>query len=313
VEDIKLGFNGLAREIVAMLAFQLSTTTSFMRYETFFDSLCRSNVLSSAPRILIFGCSTGEEIRTVNHFWRDATVFACDIREDVLNVAASNNPNATIFVAAEDKLRSIGLFDLICANSVFCRNPLPKEGISKVIPFDRFDQYCTLLSGLTRRGGYLMMYNTNYFFQDSTAAAEFTPIIIPGNWTGAFVPRIDRTGRVVARPVPANSSIREYIFARPGVVTSIDRMASAVFEKTPAVGAGPVTLQPTRKCSSSVAASGLPTEFPRIKAPALTYLPHRVETIVKVGDARYLVTRTYVNDFLFGGWIFQGETRSPAT
>lgn len=290
-----------------MFKFQVSSVTAFMRYSEFYQALHDNLLLPSSPRVLVFGCSTGEEIGTVHHFWPQAEVFACDIQSDLVEQARIKYPKATIFLSSEDKLDAMGRFDLVCANSVFCRHPLPKNGLNDAIPFSEFDRYCGLLSNSLKDGGFLMMYNSNYFFQDSSSAVAFTPINISASWTAAFVPRVSPGGQVVAVPTLAKSVIQEYTLSWRKSVASRDRLSSALFVKIPSAGSGYLEVS----CGIPVHAQPAMLPSPRLPAvedPFATYRPVQIRDTVEADGAQHTILRTYVTDFLTGAWTLHGTT-----
>jgi len=215
-----------------MRRFQVSNATGFLRYFEFYQALKSKLVKTEQPRVLVFGCSTGQELQTVYHFWPAADVYGCDIDEDVLEEAKSRNPDATIFKSDKQILQSIGKFDLVCANSVLCRHPLPKGDIRVEMPFSLFDEMASKLCSLVSEEGFLFVYNASYFFQDVSCFLEFIPVRIAESWTGAFVPRLSKDGIIVANPVMQEKKITKYILSSSSKGMSKDRLSVAIFKKT---------------------------------------------------------------------------------
>ena len=67
--------------------FQHWPHTEVDRYPQLFDALAERLSGIEAPRILSFGCSTGEEVLTLKAHFPGAEVFGCDI--DWFNLRAS--------------------------------------------------------------------------------------------------------------------------------------------------------------------------------------------------------------------------------
>lgn len=289
--------------------FQVSNTTEFLRYREFYESIKFDIGIGSAPKILIFGCSSGEELATAYHFWPQAEVSACDIQEDMLAETHRKFPNARVFPSTPSELAKQDRFDLICANSVFCRNPLPDDPMAQILPFSMVDEYLTLLTRRLARDGLLMVYNSNYFVQDMSCYKDLIPITISRSWTGAFIPRLTRAGKVCAEPVMVDDKIASYSLV-PGLAPrDLTYLSCALFRKSPLAGstavvnvnAGgrPILYRPT--------ASG-PLRFPEIADFRRIYVPYLRTVSCSVEGFRHSVVETYVTDFVDGGWTLHGLT-----
>ena len=214
--------------------FQVSHATSFMRYREFYSRISTGLVTGRAPRILVFGCSSGEELRTVNHYWPEAQVCGCDIDEAILDTARARAPFADVFFSDEAAIRDRGPFDLVAANSVLCRHPFPQGDYAGQLPFSMFEHYVEFLVSVLAPGGCLFLYNTNYFVDDLDIHADLTPIAVAEAWSGAFVPRVDPTGAMVARPNVLDQVLHRYVLTDD--LDPWTRMRTALFRK----GAGPL-------------------------------------------------------------------------
>jgi SAM-dependent methyltransferase len=285
--------------------FQISKVTAPMRYASFYSALRDDLAFPERPRVLVFGCSTGEEIGTVYHFWPEAEVFACDIDQDVMAKARSSYREATIFFSSEEHLSRLPELDLICANSVFCRHPLPDTDIRTIMPFAEFDRYCTLLSSRLKEGGYLLMYNTNYFFQHADVSSHFSPVNVSRSWTAGFVPRLGLDGKVAAQPVLKGSVIQKYLVSSVEQVPSRIWLSSALFKKTdpgeqPVIevfsGIGPLGSTPNLERP----------DLPQLTIQPLTYEPRDFATRASIDGTAYRLTQTYVSDFVARAWVLHG-------
>lgn len=164
---------------------QVSTWTQANRYPIIFRAMRDQHYETADLRILSFGCSTGEEIQSLDaHYFTGAQIDGVDIDEAALIAARSKtyaNNEVEIFdfdaFAGESKT-----YDLIFAMSVLCRWPTTKglSDISGIYPFSAFAKTATLLHARLAPGGYLVIFNANYRFEDTEAFAmdcEVVPVV----------------------------------------------------------------------------------------------------------------------------------------
>ncbi len=287
--------------------FQVSNVTAPMRYAQFYATLKRELGMPEAPRVLIFGCSTGEEIGTVLYFWPNAEVFACDIDESVLQRARAAYPTATVFLSSEEYLAKLSDFDLVCANSVFCRNPLPASGIAEIMPFSMFDHYCGLLSSMLQDDGFLFLYNTNYFFQHTQAAARFTPVNISSSWTAGFVSRLDPDGTIAAEAVLKGSVIQRFLVRSVQSVPSRHWLSASVFKKARVAGQDIIDVSTGIRSLLAIPELVRPA-LPGIAGLAMCFEPAQVAAQARLSGAERRFTQTYVSDFIKQEWALHGIT-----
>jgi hypothetical protein len=85
--------------------------------------------------------------------------------------------------------------------SVLCRHRATRnrDQIAAIYPFARFAEAAGRLARLTRPGGYLVIYNSNYRFSDLPEAAGFVAVPLPdaGDAMGARTRLFDPEGRVL--------------------------------------------------------------------------------------------------------------------
>jgi len=274
---------------------QISNATSFMRYSDYYSRIKAGLLTTPTPRILVFGCSTGAELRTIHTFWPDAEIYGCDIDDDVLDAARAEAPFAHVFKSSNAAIADLGGFDMVCANSVLCRHPFPKTGYAHELSFATFESYVTLLMSALRPGGYLFIYNTNYFIQDLEAAADLSAITIADAWSGSFVPRVDRDGHVVALPAVLDGVLRRYLIS--GDFDPFDRMRTALFRL-----AGGPTLALNDRIRLQAGAALAPAVTLPEPSHAQAFEPFIAEA--RVGADR--VCTTYLHNPRAGGWDLHG-------
>lgn len=105
------------------------------------------------PRILSFGCSTGEELVTLKHLFPRAEIVGAEVVPE--RIAAARMLSG----CQVDTLQHIeGDFDLITAMSVLCR--WPKE--AGTLAYEDFESTLRELALRVRVGGVLVVYNASY-------------------------------------------------------------------------------------------------------------------------------------------------------
>mmetsp|Transcript_2744 Transcript_2744/g.8034 ORF Transcript_2744/g.8034 Transcript_2744/m.8034 type:complete len:251 (+) Transcript_2744:481-1233(+) len=166
---------------------QISHATQMNRYPFVYERV-RALRGQRGPlgKVLVFGCSTGEEVVSVADLFPEAMVVGVDVDEATLAAAralaaARKLTHRTFFFnSLEYPLHAMGSYDVVFANSVLCRHP----GFStRAYPFDTFAETVALLVMNLRRGGVLAAVNGNYRVMDAPAAHALSrvPLSCPGN------------------------------------------------------------------------------------------------------------------------------------
>jgi SAM-dependent methyltransferase len=120
--------------------------------------------LLDGKKILSFGCSIGDEIATLKGYFPTCDIYGCDIDEDTLAAARSSVGHlATVFPSTANELQRHGPFDVICAFSVLCLSPAPKDFAEK-FTFSQFEDGVGQLDRALAPGGILALVNTSYLF-----------------------------------------------------------------------------------------------------------------------------------------------------
>lgn len=164
---------------------QMSTWTQVDRYPFIFRAMGDVHCETTDLRILSFGCSTGEEIQSLDaHYFTGARIDGVDIDEAALIAARSKaytNNDVEIF-DFDAFANGSETYDLIFAMSVLCKWPTTKgiSDISDIYPFSAFAETTTLLHARLAPRGHLVIFNANYRFEDTEAFAadcEVVPVM----------------------------------------------------------------------------------------------------------------------------------------
>jgi hypothetical protein len=182
--------------------------------------------------ILSFGCARGDEPATLKALFPKAKVAGCDINDYALALAKNIAGPIDIFRSTWPSIKERGPYDLICACSSLCLNPVPKEGLNEQFPFTKFDDYLSSLAENLNPGGTMVIYNSSYFFRHSSCASEFKPISSPQLFSSGFVSRGLPDGRL-ALTLQGASGTDMYLKVHytDGIID--DDLVNCVFKKGP--------------------------------------------------------------------------------
>lgn len=179
---------------------QLTSTTSYNRYPEIFTAVRKlfKNDNTADLKILSFGCSTGEECFTLNEYFPGAAIIGADISWINLIRAVWRNRHKNIgFVYSSSKnLRAHAPYHIIFCMSVLCRWEDTKDldDCGHIYPFEKFHATVTELASLLAEGGILVIYNSNFRFEDTDIFSNFEIIPAPVNNSG-FVHKFDRNNK----------------------------------------------------------------------------------------------------------------------
>lgn len=160
--------------------FQPFATTQMNRYPGLFG-LARE-ILGDGPHIslLSFGCSTGEEVLSLRHYFQQATIKGIDINPR--NIARCRRtlrrqPDAglSFTVAGSARGEAAESFDAIFCMAVFRHGELGgfPDRCDGLLRFVQFEQAVTELTACLKPGGLLFIGNANFRFTDTDIAWGF--------------------------------------------------------------------------------------------------------------------------------------------
>jgi tRNA1(Val) A37 N6-methylase TrmN6 len=138
------------------------------------------------PTILSFGCATGEEAFSLAQLLPNATIIAVDINRWCLTQARKANHYSRIHFlhTSSPEFATLANLDAIFAMAVFQRSqnrthtaPLAHRGF----PFAAFDQQIARLDAKLKPGGLFFIDHADFRFEDTAAAAHYTPLECEGS------------------------------------------------------------------------------------------------------------------------------------
>ena len=196
-----------------LMQFQDSSCTLLDRYPEVFE---RSAALVPAGLVLSFGCSTGEEVRSLklhNSAWE---VHGVERDPESLRAALEVDPGG-VYAASVHELpaEGVGCYDLVFCMSVLCR--FPPVDPEPYFSFGEFEVAIGVLDASLAPGGVLVLWNAQYDFRE-TAQSEgyevfdlglerglegFAPDeCLVGDPGSGFVSKYTRLGELLLEPVP---------------------------------------------------------------------------------------------------------------
>lgn len=184
---------------------QLTSTTFENRYPELFEESRKAltDFVDKETAILSFGCSTGEECFSLRKYFIDSTIIGADInRRNLVKANKKNNDSKIHFIySSEENIRNEGPYHVIFCLSVLCRWEDTKnlDNCEKIYPFSKFQDTVTMLSDKLLPGGLLVIYNSNFAFEDTDIYTheKYETIDTPSVLDSGFVTKFDRSGNRV--------------------------------------------------------------------------------------------------------------------
>jgi SAM-dependent methyltransferase len=191
--------------------YQDSSATQLDRYPEIFE---RVAALMSQGRVLSFGCSTGEEVRTLKAQCADWDVHGVEQNQQSLQSAREADPVGTY--APSIQCLPPGAYNVVFCMSVLCR--FPPVDPEPFFTFEEFEEAVDVLDNVLAPGGLLVLWNAQYDFRETRAAAHFAVCdlglcrgldgfapddCLVGDPGSGFVPKYTRKGC----PLPGDVSV----------------------------------------------------------------------------------------------------------
>ena len=182
--------------------FQFRSLTRMNRYPRIFACVQTELAREPEPRLLSFGCATGEEVFTLRQYFPRAfitgvDVSAHDIRLCERRLAREPDARLAFRCAASVDGEEAGSFDAVFCMAVFQHSALKDPRVTSCEAWLRFADFEAALAGLARvlkPGGLLALRHADFRFTDTVCSRSFIPVLrIPPQ--GEPHPRFDRHNR----------------------------------------------------------------------------------------------------------------------
>lgn len=168
--------------------FQPATMTRLDRHPALFAVVTARLEANAAPRLLSFGCSTGEEAVTLARYLPHARIDAIDANPACIAQARRTAERLGLeqidFACADtpDALAAEG-YDAVFCLSVLRHGDLDAwrpDRCTRLLPFARFAAAVEALDRCVRPGGLLILWGCNFRFTDTPVATRYRTIATPG-------------------------------------------------------------------------------------------------------------------------------------
>lgn len=157
--------------------FQPYTTTGPDRYPEEFG-LVRIELTAPEPRILSFGCSSGEELLTLREYFPAARIKGIDANPLAVRTArkrVAGLPGIEVAKGTNASAEAPASYDAVLALAVFRHGALSDSPprCDAYIRFADFERTVTGLAAAVKPGGVLVIRHANFRFTDCAASAGF--------------------------------------------------------------------------------------------------------------------------------------------
>jgi hypothetical protein len=176
------------------------------RYPALFSAARTLLADRPGPRILSFGCSSGEEVLTLRRYFPDAVIVGAEINPSLLRACRRHAiESETLFIrSTPEAVQTHGPFDAIFCMAVLTRRPHEVErrdmaDISRFYPFGRFADTVRLLASQLTEGGLLVVEHGLYRVEDAVEGLPLKPVVTHG-FRIAKGPRFDPSGMRLEAP-----------------------------------------------------------------------------------------------------------------
>lgn len=160
-----------------------TTSLTFMnRYPDIFWA-CREYLGDKESlKILSYGCSTGEEVLTLRHYFPSATIVGAELNRRSLAICRKLpvDPKISFIYSTSDHIKNNGPYDVIFCLAVFQRRPgfIAEKGIidlKKIYPFEKFDCQISELDSTLKPEGLFVVHFSQYSMMDTSVANRYEP------------------------------------------------------------------------------------------------------------------------------------------
>jgi hypothetical protein len=161
--------------------FQPHNDTSFNRYPEALRFL-RSRIDDDAgTHLMSFGCSTGDEVFTIRHYFPASTITGIDISTGNIRICrqrqrAEGDGRMQFKTAGRADAEPSESYDAVLCMAVLRHGDLSElqpQSCARHLSFAAFESTCAELAQCVRSGGYLAIEHSNFRFGDTPSADQF--------------------------------------------------------------------------------------------------------------------------------------------
>ena len=162
---------------------QRSTFTLNNRYPLVFQKCTEyfTDQNNTEPKILSFGCSTGEEVFTLGEYFPQAKIIGVDINSWCIRQCKkmSRNPNFSFHNRESREFEFLAEFDAIFCMAVFQRTENRTNINNQIVnghTFDQFESEIKVLDKKLKVGGLFVIDHADFSFADTSCALRYKPL-----------------------------------------------------------------------------------------------------------------------------------------
>lgn len=164
---------------------QVSNYTEENRYPDLFK-ICKDYFSTSmAPRLLSFGCSTGEEVISLNKYLPNATIIGTDINKWCIEECQKKSDNQKLLFihSLSGKYKRARDFDAIFCLAVFqhTKNRAANQKIAIKFTFKRFENQLQDLDEKLKENGLLFIDHSDFDFRNTSLYKKYSVLDIESN------------------------------------------------------------------------------------------------------------------------------------
>ena len=167
---------------------QRATFTLINRYPLVFQKCTEffAGRNNTDPKILSFGCSTGEEVFTLGEYFPQARIIGVDINSWCIRQCKkmSRNPNFSFHNRESREFEILAEFDAIFCMAVFQRteNRTSNDNrIAKGHTFEQFESEIKVLDQKLKVGGLFVIDHADFSFTHTSCALMYKPLSFEQN------------------------------------------------------------------------------------------------------------------------------------
>ncbi len=156
--------------------FQPFPTTGEDRYPLLFAELARKLDGMERPRVLSYGCASGEEVRSLRRHLPHAEIVGLDPNRLAIGKARQRDGHPLSSYRIADAPDPDETFDAILAMAVFRHGSLEDDApatCTAIMPFARFAAGVARLDRVLAPGGWLAIWHSHFRFADCAVAAAY--------------------------------------------------------------------------------------------------------------------------------------------
>ena len=165
---------------------QTTSSTCLDRYPEIFAATRDYFSGKQPPKILSFGCATGEEVLTLRRYFPESEIVGVEINQNSLRICRSRSVDekVTFLESTPENIAAQGPYDLIFCMAVLQRTPGTIQDkqirdLKKIYPFEKFQQKVQELDENLNVGGLFVIHMSQYDLPDTNLAPRYHP---HGDW-----------------------------------------------------------------------------------------------------------------------------------